>query len=49
MVWKRVLNVAPYLEGKSESEQEAFLEGLRLGRHAWGSAEGEQDGARDGI
>lgn len=44
MVWKRVLYVAPYLEGKSESEQQAFLEGLRVGKETFGAAEVEQEG-----
>lgn len=31
MIVKRVLNVSEYLEGKSESEAAAFLQGLSLG------------------
>lgn len=42
MVWKRVINVAPYLKGKSESEVRAFLEGLRVGKETFGNPEPEE-------
>lgn len=31
LIMKRVLDVAPYLEGKTASESAAFLQGLSLG------------------
>lgn len=48
MVWKRVMNLAPYLEGKSEGEQQAFLQGLRLGKETFGAAVDTPEEVTDG-